>query len=73
MIHLRGRAADVVVDTSAGAPVILHWGAPLGDADPQSVAAALARPVVVGGLDAVAPLAVVPEHGSGFLGRQRYR
>ena len=69
MIHLRGRVADVVVDTSAGAPVIVHWGAPLGDADPASVVRATARPVVVGGLDVVAPLAVVPEHGSGFLGR----
>ena len=31
MIHLRGVGTDVVLDVSAGVPVIVHWGAPLGD------------------------------------------
>lgn len=70
MIHLRGDAADVVVDDSTGAPTIVHWGAPLGnDIDLPTVVAALDRPVVVGAIDVVAPLSVVPEHGSGFSGR----
>jgi alpha-galactosidase len=65
-----GRGTQVVVDCSTGAPTVLHWGAPLGDgADPASVVAALDRPVVAGGPDAVAPLSLVPEHGAGFPGR----
>ncbi len=69
MIHLRGEHTDVVIDESFGAPVIVHWGAPLGDIDPASISWALARPLVQGALDVVAPVSVVPEHGSGFQGR----
>ena len=43
MMHLRGRQADVVIDISQGVPVIAYWGAPLGEVDPGSVAAALER------------------------------
>ncbi|MEP2370602.1 MAG: alpha-galactosidase [Ilumatobacter sp.] len=61
---------DVVVDVSTGAPTIVHWGRSLGgDIDPESVVSALDRPVVHGTFDTVAPLSVVPEHGSGFPGR----
>ena len=60
----------MIVDVTTGAPTILHWGAPLGDAlDAASVADALERPRAHGTLDAVAPLSVVPEHGAGFPGR----
>jgi len=69
MIHLRGVHTDVVIDESFGAPVIVHWGAPLGDIDPASLSSALARPLVAGALDVVAPVSVIPEHGSGFQGR----
>lgn len=69
MIHLRGVRADVVLDTSTGAPTILHWGAPLGDIDPGSLVTALARPAQQGALDVVAPLSLVPEEGAGFQGR----
>ncbi|MDP2291789.1 MAG: alpha-galactosidase [Actinomycetota bacterium] len=69
MIHLRGVQADVVIDTSFGVPVIAYWGSPLGDVDTATIVAALARPLVSGGLDVVAPLSVVPEHGSGHQGR----
>ena len=68
MIHLRGRQADVVIDSSLGVPVIAYWGAPLGEVDPGSVAAALERPTVQGTIGVVAPISVVPEHGSGFQG-----
>lgn len=68
LVHLRGRAADVLLDTSGGVPVILHWGAPLGD-DVSATVAALERPLVHGALDVEAPLSVVPEHGSGAPGR----
>ncbi len=69
MIHLRGDHTDVVIDESFGVPVIVHWGAPLGSVDPGSVVSALARPLVQGALDVVAPVSVIPEHGSGFQGR----
>lgn len=68
MFHLRGRNADVVLDTSAGVPVVLHWGAPLGDVDLEVLATAVDRPITNGMLDVVAPISVVPEHGSGFVG-----
>ena len=31
MIHLRGSGTDLVVDVDTGVPVVVHWGAPLGD------------------------------------------
>ena len=67
--HVGGRT-DVVVDVSTGAPTIVYWGQSLGsDLDPESIAAALERPLVQGTFDVVAPITVVPEHGSGFVGR----
>ena len=70
MIHLRSADTDVVVDVSVGAPVIVHWGAPLaGPVDGDQIAAALSRPLVNAAPDVVAPVSVVPEHGSGFPGR----
>lgn len=68
MIHLRGRNADVVLDIAAGAPAIVHWGAPLGEVDLDALAAALERPITHGVLDVVSPVSLVPEHGSGFVG-----
>ena len=69
MIRLRGESADVVIDTASGVPTIVYWGAPLGDVDVSTLTAALARPVVFGALDVVAPISVVPEHAAGFAGR----
>ena len=69
MIHLRGARADVVIDTASGVPTIVHWGAPLGAVDDASLIAALERPIAHGMLDTVPPVAVVPEHGSGYPGR----
>ena len=66
MLHLRGRTSDVVVDLSVGAPVVVHWGTTLADTFDAS---AVDRPLVHGAADVVAPLSVVPEHGSGFPGR----
>ncbi|MCE9622686.1 MAG: alpha-galactosidase [Actinomycetia bacterium] len=58
-----------MIDVSHGAPVIVYWGAALGDVDADSVRAAFVRARVPGGLDVIAPISVVPEHGSGFPGR----
>ena len=69
MIHLHGRGSDVLIDESFGAPVVAHWGRPLGAIDDGSIVAAMQRATVPGGLDVMAPINVVPEHGSGFPGR----
>ncbi len=69
MIHLRGRYSDLLVDLSHGVPVIMHWGAPLVEPDGATLATVLERPQVQGAPDTVAPLSIVPEHGSGFPGR----
>lgn len=60
---------DLVVDLSAGVPVLVHWGAPLGDVDLSTVSQALVRPIPGGSLDQPPPLSIVPEHGAGFDGR----
>jgi alpha-galactosidase len=73
LIHLRGRNSDLVVDLTTGAPTVVHWGAPLGDIDTTTLRAALDRPLVFGSADVVAPVTVVPEHGSGFTGRPGLR
>ncbi len=70
LVRLSNDSTDVVVDVSSGAPTIVHWGAPLGDgADLEGLGAALSRPIVHGGRDTIAPVSIVPEHGSGFTGR----
>ena len=70
LIHLRGSGTDAVIDLSPGVPAIVHWGGPLaGSGDGASLVAALDRPLVQGSPDVVAPVSVVPEHGSGFAGR----
>lgn len=68
MFRLSARGVDVVVDT-CGAPAIAYWGASLGEVDLDTLPPALARPVVHGSLDVVAPIAIVPEHGAGWAGR----
>jgi alpha-galactosidase len=69
VIHLRGRASDLVVDVAGGVPVIVHWGVPLDPTDIGAIPSATSRPVVIASPDAVAPIAMVPEHGAGFAGR----
>jgi alpha-galactosidase len=69
-VRLTNGATDVVVDITTGAPTIVYWGARLGDdADLDGLERALARPLPLASIDRVAPVSVVPEHGSGFGGR----
>ena len=59
-----------MVDLSTGAPTIRYWGSPLGPTvDLDATVLALGRPISHGVLDVEAPISVVPEHGSGFVGR----
>jgi alpha-galactosidase len=68
LVHLTTGGVSVVIDSSqSGAPTIIHWGAALGAVDALAVLAD--RPVPNAMLDSPAPLSIVPEHGSGFLGR----
>ena len=60
---------SLVLDTARAGGVTLHWGAPLDDASVATTAAALEMVAHAGGLDVVAPIGLVPEHGSGFPGR----
>src|SRR5918993_576216 len=74
LIVLSNRAGDVpvevVVEVDTGVPTIIHWGAPLGEgADLNATRRAIDRPRPNGALDVVAPVSIVPEHGSGFTGR----
>jgi alpha-galactosidase len=70
LIHLTAAGVSVIVDTSFGAPVILHWGEALSaNTSLASLRNAMARPILHGDMDVVAPIAVVPEHGSAFAGR----
>jgi len=70
LVHLRSSSSSVVLDVGSGVPCILHWGAALAaDIDLDAFAAAFERPIANGELDVVGPLALVPEHGSGFAGR----
>lgn len=61
--HLRSDDVSVVVDLATGVPTILHWGARVDDGVPFR---AVPMP---GGVDAVAPVSLVPLHGDGFPGR----
>ncbi len=59
---------SVVIDVSTPIPTILHWGAAVGS-DLSGMLSALDVPLPHGGLDVVAPLSLLPEHGSGYLDR----
>ncbi len=70
LVRLSSDITDVVVDVSTGAPTVVYWGVPLGEAaDLDAMFTALERPGGNVGRDPVAPVSVVPEHGSGFTGR----
>jgi alpha-galactosidase len=72
LVDLGAGDTSFLVDPSVAGGVVVHWGAALGGLDAEGVAAtvtALELPPTAGGLDVVAPLAIVPEHGSGYPGR----
>lgn len=72
LVHLRARAVSVLVDAAGpGLPRVMHWGADLGEADDDllaSVARAGVPPVPHAGLDAPAPVSIVPAEADGFPG-----
>ncbi|MET0885750.1 MAG: alpha-galactosidase [Mycetocola sp.] len=71
-MHLRNGGTSVVLDTRRGPlPSIVFWGADLGDLSQTEMDAlgVAARPQrVSGGLDEPAPLTLIPQESSGWLG-----
>jgi alpha-galactosidase len=72
VIHLRNGGTSVVLDTGRGPlPAIIYWGADLGELGPTELDALgiAAEPQrVSGGLDEPAPLTLIPQESSGWLG-----
>ena len=69
LIHLRRLGVSVVVEVSAGVPVIVHWGRELETIDRDSILSSVYLPKQPGGVDVTAPVAVVPQHGEGCFAR----
>ena len=69
LIHLRRSGTSVVIDVSGGVPVIAHWGKEL-DAVTSDMFTAIITPKKIHGIiDAVPPIAVVPQHADGCYAR----
>jgi alpha-galactosidase len=72
LLHLRNGGTSVVFDARhAALPAIVFWGADLGDLGEAELAAlgtAALPQRVSGGLDQPAPLTLVPQESSGWLG-----
>ncbi|TFB97037.1 alpha-galactosidase [Cryobacterium adonitolivorans] len=71
--HLRAAGTSLVLDASgAGVPVIVHWGADLGElspADLAALAAASVPPVGPSSLDVPLRLSLLPTLAAGWSGR----
>ena len=71
--HLRAAGTSLVLDASGrGTPVIVHWGADLGDlspADLAALAAASVPPVGPSSIDVPLRLSLVPALAEGWSGR----
>jgi alpha-galactosidase len=71
--HLRAAGTSLVLDASApGTPVIVHWGADLGDLAPSdlaAIAAASVPPVGPSSVDVPLRLSLLPALAEGWSGR----
>ena len=65
-MNLRGGGSAFVLDLSGAAPVVVHWGADLGEMIPASFAAG---PVAHSALDQPGAQYLVPQSSSGWRGR----
>ena len=66
IINLRGGGSAFVLDLSGATPVIVHWGADLGEAIPAAFATG---PVAHSALDQPSVQDLVPQASSGWCGR----
>ncbi|MDQ3383711.1 MAG: alpha-galactosidase, partial [Actinomycetota bacterium] len=69
VIHLRASGVSLVLDHSGtGAPVVLHWGADLGD-PPTGILASGVPVTPHSALDRSRPPGLLPEYAHGYAGR----
>lgn len=72
LLHLRNGGTSVILDTrNAPLPVIVFWGedqGDLGEAELAALGTAALPQRVSGGLDQPAPLTLIPQESSGWLG-----
>ena len=66
IVNLRGGGSAFVLDLSGAAPVVVHWGADLGEVIPASFATG---PVAHSALDQPGAQHLVPQSSSGWRGR----
>ncbi len=66
--HLTAAGVSLVVDVSSGAPIVVHWGAALGDSDLSHIVAVTTRATPHGLLDATPGRGVKRDASQGFLG-----
>jgi alpha-galactosidase len=66
IVYLRGGGSAFILDLSGATPVIVHWGADLGDAIPAAFATG---PVAHSALDQPEVQHLVPQASSGWRGR----
>ncbi len=73
LVHLRAAGVSLLLQCrDGGLPVVVHWGPDLGpQSAPLARNLALAAVAVVGpnAIDVPVPVAILPEHHTGFVGR----
>ncbi|KRE31020.1 alpha-galactosidase [Agromyces sp. Soil535] len=72
-IHLVGGTVELLIDTSAGYPIIAHWGAPVSRGNSLDLPALLSGPVPHAHLDRPADAGALRDPGRGFHGRPAVR
>ncbi|MFB6396692.1 alpha-galactosidase [Polymorphospora lycopeni] len=73
-VHLHRPGVSLVIDAAGpGLPEIRHWGPELGDADAAYVARRPDEPSAINTPDPAVPVAVLPEAGTGHMGRPGLR
>ncbi|NDH10856.1 MAG: hypothetical protein EBY44_03830, partial [Actinobacteria bacterium] len=70
MLHaLTSARLEFIVDDTSGSLEVVHLGSPVGRVDPTSFSA----PIPEGGIDHLAPIAVLAEAAAGWMGKPGLR
>ena len=70
MLHaLTSARLEFIVDDTSGSLEVMHLGSPVGHVDPTSFSA----PTPEGGVDHLAPIAVLAEAAAGWMGKPGLR